>query len=94
MDDRYEMFKDLMDTWRVFDAVVLGRGMWRRRKRVEEARRMRERCLRGLRSAVKRYKGELASMAAIWETLRRRVIAGGKEERKRIGAWVVVDGIE
>ncbi|KAG0742132.1 hypothetical protein G6F57_008042 [Rhizopus arrhizus] len=45
IDERYEGFKDLQGRWRLFDAVVLGRGMWRRKERILKLKRLRTECL-------------------------------------------------
>lgn len=92
VDERYGQWKELVGAWRMFDAVVLGRGMWKRKKRIEDARRARERGLRGVRAMVKRYKAEEQDVRVVWEALRRRVMARelGKKERKEL-EWVRED---
>ncbi|RUO95604.1 hypothetical protein BC936DRAFT_143634 [Jimgerdemannia flammicorona] len=89
IDDRYENWKDLVGRWRLFDAVVLGRGMWGRKKRVEETKRAREKCLRSVRTTVKKFKNQEADIMVVWEALKKRVATGEERKMERKGLeWV------
>ncbi|KAG0164686.1 hypothetical protein DFQ28_008366 [Apophysomyces sp. BC1034] len=73
IDERYENFKDLAGRWRLFDAVVLGRGMWRRKQRILELKKLRDANLAGVRQMVKAYKSENDDVHAVWYAIRSRV---------------------
>ncbi|KAI9019339.1 hypothetical protein CLU79DRAFT_758333 [Phycomyces nitens] len=73
IDERYENFKDLIGRWRLFDAVVLGRGMWRRRERVLELKKLRDANLAGVRQMAKTYKGQNDHVHRVWLAVRSRV---------------------
>ncbi|KAF7728861.1 hypothetical protein EC973_005487 [Apophysomyces ossiformis] len=73
IDERYEHFKDLVGRWRLFDAVVLGRGMWRRKQRILELKRLRDANLTGVRQMIKTYKSENDDVHAVWRAIRTRV---------------------
>ncbi|KAJ8661867.1 hypothetical protein O0I10_002196 [Lichtheimia ornata] len=73
IDERYENFKDLVGRWRLFDAVVLGRGMWRRKDRILQLKQLRDSNLQGVRRMVKAYKGKNDHVHAVWLAIRSRV---------------------
>ncbi|KAI7892054.1 uncharacterized protein EV154DRAFT_506158 [Mucor mucedo] len=73
IDQRYENFKDLQGRWRLFDAVVLGRGMWRRKERILELKKLRNENLARIRKMVTTYKSSNDDVHVIWLALRQRV---------------------
>ncbi|CAO3648371.1 unnamed protein product [Mucor hiemalis] len=73
IDERYENFKDLQGRWRLFDAVVLGRGMWRRKERILELKKLRDENLRRIRKMITTYKSSNDDVHVIWLALRQRV---------------------
>lgn len=73
IDERYENWKDLTGRWRLFDAVVLGRGMWRRKERILQLKKLRYANLAGVRRMVKTYKGKNDDIHAVWLAIRSRV---------------------
>lgn len=73
IDERYENFKDLVGRWRLFDAVVLGRGMWRRKDRILQLKQLRDSNLQGIRRMVKAYKGKNDHVHTVWLAIRSRV---------------------
>ncbi|CAO3683443.1 unnamed protein product [Rhizopus microsporus] len=73
IDERYENFKDLQGRWRLFDAVVLGRGMWRRKERILELKKLRTECLTELRKMIKTYKAKNDDIHVVWLAIRNRV---------------------
>ncbi|OZJ04891.1 hypothetical protein BZG36_02494 [Bifiguratus adelaidae] len=81
IDSRYEMFKDLRGRWRLFDAVVMGRGMWTRKEKVLEAKRLRDECLRGVRKMVKDYETQ-PELAFILQRLKAKQNEASKKARK------------
>ncbi|KAI8379761.1 uncharacterized protein BYT42DRAFT_569929 [Radiomyces spectabilis] len=75
IDERYEDFKDLIGRWRLFDAVVLGRGMWRRKQRILALKKLREENVSNLRWMVKTYKDTNKDTHHVWTAVRARVQA-------------------
>lgn len=73
IDERYENFKDLQGRWRLFDAVVLGRGMWRRKERILELKKLRDENLLRIRKMITTYKSSNDDVHVIWLALRQRV---------------------
>ncbi|KAI8997419.1 hypothetical protein BDB01DRAFT_771062 [Pilobolus umbonatus] len=73
IDDRYERFKDLIGRWRLFDAVVLGRGMWKRKERILGLKKLRQENLTRLRSLIIKYKTKNDDVNAVWTNLCQRV---------------------
>ncbi|KAI9253587.1 hypothetical protein BY458DRAFT_521624 [Sporodiniella umbellata] len=73
IDERYENLKDLQGRWRLFDAVVLGRGMWRRKERILELKKLRTACLDQVRQLIKTYKSKNDDIHVVWLALRQRV---------------------
>lgn len=83
IDDRYENFKDLVVSWRLFDAVVLGRGMWRRKERILQLKKLREANLAGVRQIIKTYKSKNDDVHAVWLAIRSRVRKFGDASKLR-----------
>ncbi|KAI9318715.1 hypothetical protein BX666DRAFT_2018683 [Dichotomocladium elegans] len=81
IDERYENFKDLVGRWRLFDAVVLGRGMWRRKERILQLKYLRDQNLDGVRQMIKTYKGSQDDVHTIWMAIRSRVRKFGDASR-------------
>lgn len=73
IDERYENFKDLQGRWRLFDAVVLGRGMWRRKDRILELKKLRDENLIRIRKMITTYKSSNDDVHQVWLALRQRV---------------------
>ncbi|KAI9490434.1 hypothetical protein BDB00DRAFT_837821 [Zychaea mexicana] len=73
IDERYESFKDLVGRWRLFDAVVLGRGMWRRKERILQLKKLRDVNVAGVRRMIKTYKSKNDDVHAVWLAIRSRV---------------------
>lgn len=73
IDERYENFKDLTGRWRLFDAVVLGRGMWRRKERILQLKHLRQENLVALRRMIKSHKSDNDEVHRVWLAIRRRV---------------------
>lgn len=72
IDERYENFKDLVGRWRLFDAVVLGRGMWRRKERILQLKKLRDANLAGVRRMIKNYKAKNDDIHTVWLAIRSR----------------------
>jgi glycerol-3-phosphate O-acyltransferase/dihydroxyacetone phosphate acyltransferase len=72
IDDRYDSWKDLLGRWRLFDAFVMGRGMWKRRDRIQECKKLRRTCQRGLQSLILEHHAEDNDLEYIWLSVRSR----------------------
>ncbi|CAO3599063.1 unnamed protein product [Absidia cylindrospora] len=81
IDERHEDFKDLTGRWRLFDAVVLGRGMWRRKERILQLKALRQENLVAIRRMIKAYKSDNSDVFRIWVTIRRRVLEFGDSSK-------------
>ncbi|KAI8337972.1 hypothetical protein BC941DRAFT_351881 [Chlamydoabsidia padenii] len=73
IDERYDNFKDLTGRWRLFDAVVLGRGMWRRKERILQLKALRHENLAAVRRMIKAHKSDNDDVHRVWLAIRRRV---------------------
>ncbi|KAI9468459.1 MAG: hypothetical protein EXX96DRAFT_590697 [Benjaminiella poitrasii] len=74
IDERYRNFKDLLGRWRLFDAVVLGRGMWRRKERILELKKLRTENVAQLKKMVLAYEGHDDDITCVTGALRQRAI--------------------
>ncbi|KAI7905363.1 uncharacterized protein BX663DRAFT_583279 [Cokeromyces recurvatus] len=74
IDERYRNFKDLLGRWRLFDAVVLGRGMWKRKERIFELKKLRTENVTMLRKMILKYEGEDKDINYIMVALRQRAM--------------------
>jgi hypothetical protein len=83
IDERYEHFKDLLGRWRLFDAVVLGRGMWRRKERIMHLKQLRSENLIRIRKLITDYNGSNDDIHVIWLALRQRVRQFGDVSKLR-----------
>ncbi|KAL9550985.1 hypothetical protein PS6_005230 [Mucor atramentarius] len=83
IDERYENFKDLQGRWRLFDAVVLGRGMWRRKDRILELKKLRTESLARVRKMITAYKSTNDDVHVVWLALRQRVRQFGEVSKLR-----------
>ncbi|KAI9339142.1 hypothetical protein BD770DRAFT_331160 [Pilaira anomala] len=83
IDERYENFKDLQGRWRLFDAVVLGRGMWRRKERILELKKLRNENLVRVRKMITTYKSTNDDIHIVWLALRQRVRQFGEVSKLR-----------
>lgn len=83
IDQRYENFKDLQGRWRLFDAVVLGRGMWRRKERILELKKLRNENLARVRKMITTYKSSNDDIHIVWLALRQRVRQFGQVSKLR-----------
>jgi hypothetical protein len=83
IDERYEHFKDLLGRWRLFDAVVLGRGMWRRKERIMHLKQLRSENLIRIRKLITDYNGANDDIHVIWLALRQRVRQFGDVSKLR-----------
>lgn len=83
IDERYENFKDLQGRWRLFDAVVLGRGMWRRKERIMGLKKLRNENLTRVRKMITSYKGSNDDVHVVWLALRLRVRQFGEVSKLR-----------
>ncbi|CAO3669374.1 unnamed protein product [Umbelopsis vinacea] len=72
IDDRYDSWKDLLGRWRLFDAFVMGRGMWKRRDHIQEIKKLRQKCQRGLQSLIRDHRTEDPDLEYIWLVVRSR----------------------
>ncbi|KAI7865526.1 hypothetical protein BDF14DRAFT_1883474 [Spinellus fusiger] len=84
VDEKYAHWKDLVERWRLFDAVVLGRGMWRRKQRVLELKTLRDYQVVHVRQWVAAHRSE-PDLARVWAALHARVcrLQGAKSHKKR-----------
>ncbi|KAI9304352.1 hypothetical protein BJ944DRAFT_266983 [Cunninghamella echinulata] len=73
IDERYENFKDLAGRWLLFDAVVLGRGMWRRKDRILQLKKLRQENLAAVRRMIKTHKSDNNEIHQVWLAIRKRV---------------------
>ncbi|KAI8143565.1 hypothetical protein BJV82DRAFT_514853 [Fennellomyces sp. T-0311] len=72
IDERYESFKDLIGRWRLFDAVVLGRGMWRRKERILQLKKLRDVNVAGVQRMIRKYKSKSDDVHTVWLAVRTR----------------------
>lgn len=73
IDERYENFKDLAGRWLLFDAVVLGRGMWKRKERILQLKKLRQENLAAVRRMIKSHKSDNTDIHQVWLAIRKRV---------------------
>ncbi|KAI8065526.1 hypothetical protein BC940DRAFT_304322 [Gongronella butleri] len=81
IDERYDNFKDLLGRWRIFDATVLGRGMWRRKVRILKLKELRQINLAELRAFIKEHKSDNDHVHTVWNAIRKRGQAFGDASR-------------
>ncbi|ORX51931.1 hypothetical protein DM01DRAFT_1323805 [Hesseltinella vesiculosa] len=81
IDERYDNFKDLLGRWRIFDATVLGRGMWRRKERILKLKELRQANLTALRAFIKEHKSDNDDVHVVWDAIRTRSQAFGDVSR-------------
>ncbi|KAI8334851.1 hypothetical protein EDC96DRAFT_525250 [Choanephora cucurbitarum] len=84
IDERYDNFKDLLGRWRLFDAVVLGRGMWRRKERILHLKQLRSENLASVRKMITTYKSTNDDVHVVWLALRQRVRQFGDVSKLRL----------
>lgn len=72
IDERYDNWKDLIGRWRLFDAFVMGRGMWKRRDRIQEVKKLRQKCQRGLQTFIRQHHTEDPDIDYVWMAVRSR----------------------
>ncbi|KAI8967002.1 hypothetical protein BDF20DRAFT_902831 [Mycotypha africana] len=74
IDERYDNFKDLLGRWRLFDAVVLGRGMWKRKERILGLQKLRTENVRQLRNMILEHHSTNEHIEVIWSALRQHAL--------------------
>ncbi|KAG2175158.1 hypothetical protein INT44_007646 [Umbelopsis vinacea] len=72
IDERYDNWKDLLGRWRLFDAFVMGRGMWKRRDRIQEVKKLRQKCQRGLQAFIRQHHVEDPDLDYVYLSVRSR----------------------
>lgn len=83
VDERYENFKDLLGRWRLFDAVVLGRGMWRRKERILHLKQLRTENLSSIRRLITTYKTNNSDIQVVHSALVQRATQYGNVSKLR-----------
>lgn len=83
VDERYENFKDLLGRWRLFDAVVLGRGMWRRKERILQLKKLRTENLASIRKLIIAYKESNKDVQVVHSALVQRATQFGDVSKLR-----------